>query len=164
MVINFNLKLSDFGESSGLAALIDCMDFSLDSQLPSLISLFIFVWSISEANPKNNWMRGEQACLFLIGSTYIGGGQRKKTLYKGARKSHHINIKKWRKREMNAKYVIVLHIFKMRRPKSCHQLFLDGRGPVETSTRISAVHHYLHRSIYGIPFLVIFHFLIWGCE
>ena len=35
----------------------------LDSQLPSLISLFIFVWSISEANPKNNWMRGEQACL-----------------------------------------------------------------------------------------------------
>ena len=35
----------------------------IDSQLPSLISLFIFVWSISEANPKNNWMRGEQACL-----------------------------------------------------------------------------------------------------
>ena len=31
--------------------------------LPSLISLFIFVWSISEAIPKNNWMRGEQACL-----------------------------------------------------------------------------------------------------
>ena len=41
----------------------------LDSQLPSLISLFIFVRSISEANPKNNWMRGEQACLaspFLV--------------------------------------------------------------------------------------------------
>ena len=37
--------------------------YTLDSQLPSLISLFIFVWSISEANPKNNWMRGEQACL-----------------------------------------------------------------------------------------------------
>jgi len=37
----------------------------VDSQLPSLISLFIFVWSISEANPKNNWMRGEQACLIL---------------------------------------------------------------------------------------------------
>ena len=35
----------------------------LDSQLPSLISLYVFVWSISEANPKNNWMRGEQACL-----------------------------------------------------------------------------------------------------
>ena len=35
----------------------------IDSQLPSLISLFIFVWSISEANPKNNWMRGKQACL-----------------------------------------------------------------------------------------------------
>ena len=36
----------------------------IDSQLPSLISPFIFVWSISEANPKNNWMRGGQA--FLI--------------------------------------------------------------------------------------------------
>ena len=37
----------------------------LDSQLPSLISLFIFVWSISEADPKNNWIRGEQACLVI---------------------------------------------------------------------------------------------------
>ena len=36
----------------------------VDSQLPSLISLFIFVWSISEENPKNNLIRGEQACLF----------------------------------------------------------------------------------------------------
>ena len=38
----------------------------VDSQLSSLISLFIFVWSILEANPKNNWMRGEQACLSFI--------------------------------------------------------------------------------------------------
>ena len=36
----------------------------IDSQLPSLISLFIFVWSISEENPKNNLITGEQACLF----------------------------------------------------------------------------------------------------
>ena len=45
----------------------------LDSQLPSLISLFIFVWSISEAeaNPNNNWMRGEQACLFGPLSKFI---------------------------------------------------------------------------------------------
>ena len=34
----------------------------VDSQLPALISIFIFVWSISEAYLKNNWMRGEQAC------------------------------------------------------------------------------------------------------
>ena len=36
---------------------------NLDSWVPFLISLFIFVWSISEANRKNSWMRGEQACL-----------------------------------------------------------------------------------------------------
>ena len=39
---------------------------NIDSQLPSLISLYIFVWSISEVNPKNNWMRGEQACLVVL--------------------------------------------------------------------------------------------------
>ena len=46
--------------------LFSCVEicFRKESQLPSLISLFILVWSISEANPKNNWMRGEQACLF----------------------------------------------------------------------------------------------------
>ena len=47
----------------------------LDSQLPSLISLFIFIWSISEANPKNNWMRGEQACLGLPQSVLQPGQQ-----------------------------------------------------------------------------------------
>ena len=40
--------------------------FYVDSQLPCLISLFIFVWSHSEANPKKNWLRGEQACLLTI--------------------------------------------------------------------------------------------------
>ena len=43
----------------------------LGSQLPSLISLFIFFWSISEAKPKNNWMRGEQA--YLIWASGVKG-------------------------------------------------------------------------------------------
>ena len=37
----------------------------LDSQLPSLISLYVFVWSISEANPKNNWTRLTYNCAHL---------------------------------------------------------------------------------------------------
>ena len=44
-------------------------NFNLDNQLPSLISLCICLVdirskskAIAEANPKNNWMRGEQAC------------------------------------------------------------------------------------------------------
>ena len=46
-----------------IGGVLQCSLSCIDRQLPSLISLFIFVWSISEANPKNNWMRGEQACL-----------------------------------------------------------------------------------------------------
>ena len=109
-----------FGESPGLAALIDCIDFPLSVRI-------------------------------------LGVANKKSLCTKKQEKSHHINIKKWRKREMNAKYVIVIY-YSNEEGKICHQLFLDGRGPVETSTRISAVHHHLHRSIYGISFFVIFHF------
>ena len=58
--LSFSKILASPWFSLSLLKILPC----IDSQLPSLISLFIFVWSISEANPKNNWMRGEQACLF----------------------------------------------------------------------------------------------------
>ena len=58
----------------------------VDSQLPSLISLSIFVWSILEAYPKNNWMRGEQACL-ILGSTW-GPREPKITTFSGRTALH----------------------------------------------------------------------------
>ena len=62
-VLNSNNYPTTHVFKSGPQSGWDWIRFGVDSQLPSLISLFIFVWSISEANPKNNWMRGEQACL-----------------------------------------------------------------------------------------------------
>ena len=60
----------------------------IDSQLPSLISLYIFLWSISEANPKNNRMRGEQACLIDNDNDNDNGNRARQSFWWRCRRHH----------------------------------------------------------------------------